>query len=330
MKRTTIVAMVGMVAGTSLFFAPADARAQAYPSRAVTIVVPFPPGISLDGVARLLGSRLSDRLGRPFVIENRPGAAGVMGAAAVAKAAPDGYTLLMGGSGNLAIHAKLSKALPYDPAKDFVPVALAAYAPFVLVVSPALPVNSVQELVALAKERPGKLSYASPGPGTPPHLSAELFKHATGVDIVHVPYRGSPQALIDLAGGQIEMMFADMQAALPLLAAGKVRALGVSSRNRVDLAPQIAPIAEAGVPGFEAVAWLMLVAPANTPSAIVGRLHAEAKSVLALPESREWIVKNGLSPAADMRTPEQLNAFVREEISRWGTVLERIGMAGTQ
>lgn len=329
MKRAAVGAMVCTAFGALALVTASELRADEYPTRTVTIVVPFPPGISLDGIARLLGQKLTERLGKPFVIENRPGAGSTTGTTAVAKSAPDGYTLLMGGSGNFAINATLRKALPYDPASDFVPLALTSHAQFVLLVNPALPVHSVQDLIKLAKEKPGQLSYASPGPGSAPHLCAELFKHMTGIDIVHVPYKGSPQALTDLVGGHVQLMFADVPPALPLIKTGKVRGLGVSSRSRIVQAPDIPPLTEAGVPAFEMVAWNMLVAPSKTPPEIVSKLHAELKSILALPESRDWIVKNGLTPATDNRTPEELSRFVKAEIARWGKVLEQIGIAGS-
>ena len=327
LKRAVAGAMGCFAIGAYALLTAVPPRAQDYPARTVTIVVPFPAGISLDGIARKLGEKLAERLGRPFIVENRPGAGSIVGTSAVARAAPDGYTLLMGGSGNLAINATLRKALPYNPASDFVPLALTSYAQFVLVVNPALPVHSVQDLVRLAKEKPGQLSYASPGPGTPGYLAAEMLKEATGIDIVHVAYKGSPPALTDLVGGHIQLMFTDVPPALALIKAGKVRALAVSSRERIVQAPDIPPMAEAGVPGFEIVAWNMLAAPAGTPPEIVGWLHAEVKAILALPETRDWMVKNGLTPAVDTRSPEELSRFVKSEIALWGNVLERLGIA---
>jgi tripartite-type tricarboxylate transporter receptor subunit TctC len=317
----------GIAAGAYALLAAGELRAQDYPTRAVTIVVPFPAGISLDGIARKLGEKLSERLGQPVIVENRPGAGGIVGTAAAAKSAPDGYTLLMGGSGILAINPTLRKALPYDAANDFVPLALTSHAQFILVVNPALPVHSVQELIRLAKEKPGQLSYASPGPGTPGYLAAEMLKHAAGLDIVHVDYRGSPPALTDLVGGHIQMMFVDVPPALSLIKAGKVRALAVSSRSRIEQAPDIPPMAEAGVPDFDVVAWNMLAAPSKTPASIVGRLHTEVKAILALSETRDWMVANGLTPASDTRSPEELSGFMKSEIAAWGHALERIGIA---
>jgi tripartite-type tricarboxylate transporter receptor subunit TctC len=327
LKRGVAGAMGCIALGACALLTAGASRAQDYPTRTVTIVVPFPAGISLDGIARKVGERLAERVGQPVIVENRPGGGSIVGTSAVAKAAPDGYTLLMGGSGNLAINATLQKTLPYDPGRDFVPIALTSYAQFVLVVNPALPVHSVQDLVKLAKEKPGQLSYASPGPGTPHYLAAEMLKEATGIDLVHVAYKGSPPALTDLIGGHIHLMFVDVPPALPLIKAGKVRALGVTSRSRIEQAPDIPPVAEAGVPGFEVVAWNMLVAPSKTPPDIVSRLHAEVKAILALSDTRDWMLNNGLTPAADTRSPEELSGFVKSEIVQWGKVLERIGIA---
>jgi tripartite-type tricarboxylate transporter receptor subunit TctC len=257
-KGAAVSAIARILTVTHPLLAAGEASARDYPARLVTILVPFAPGTSPDGTARLLAGQLADRLGKPFIVENRPGAGSVIAASAVAKAAPDGYTLFMGGVASLAINATLRKTLPYDPAKDFVPLALAATAPFVLVVNPSVPVHSVQDLIKLAKEKPGQLSYASAGSGSPPHLCAEILKYMTGISMAHVPYKGSPQALTDMVGGHIQVMFADMPPALPLIAAGKVRALAVSPSTRVPSAPEIPTMTEAGVPGYEAGAGLCL------------------------------------------------------------------------
>jgi tripartite-type tricarboxylate transporter receptor subunit TctC len=317
------------VAGACLLTTANMAGAADYPSRPVTIIVPSTPGGTLDRASRLLGERLSERLGQPFVVEDRPGAGAIVGAQAVAKAAPDGYTLLMSSSAAHVLVPILRKQTPYDPIKDFVPLALVAHAPWVLVVNPSLPVNSVQDLIKLAKEKPGGLSYASGGPGNPAHIYAELLKSMTGIDMVHVPYKGVSAALNDIVGGHVPLMFSDLLPALPLIAAGKLRAVAVSSAERAPSLPQVPSVAEAGVPGFHAVGWAMMVAPANTPPEIVGKLHDELKRVLALPETREWIVKNGLTPAGS-QPPDQLQRFVQAEMTRWTNVLEQIGVARSQ
>jgi tripartite-type tricarboxylate transporter receptor subunit TctC len=302
----------------------APTSAQDYPARNVTFIVPTGAGAGTDLLARILAPKLTDRFGKSFVVENRPGAGTVIAANAVAKSAPDGYTLLMGTSTPLAINASLHKKLPYDPARDFMPLALIATVPFVLVVNNDLPVHSVQDFIRLAKESPGTFSYGSTGPGTPFHLYAELFGSMTGIQLVHVPYKAAVAALTDLMGGRLQVMMTDFASSLPLIREGKVRALGVTTRSRAPAAPEIAPIAELGVPGFEAAAWQMVVTPAATPKTIVDKLHAELKAIMAMPETRDQIAKIGLVPA-NTGSPEELQRFVEAEIARWAKVVERSG-----
>jgi tripartite-type tricarboxylate transporter receptor subunit TctC len=249
---------------------PIAARAQApdYPARQITLIAPWPAGGSIDTLCRALAPGLSERIGNPVVVENRPGAGSVIGTAACARAAADGYTLVMAGSGSLAISATLYKKLPYDPAKDFAPIVLVAFIPFVLVVHPSLPVQSVPELVTYARENPIKLSHASGGPGSPHQLYAELFKSLTGIEMLHVPYKGNAPALTDVVAGHVALMFSDPVVALPQIRAAKLRALGVSSAARLPTAPEIPPLAEAGVPGFDTAGWGMVVAPAGTPPGV--------------------------------------------------------------
>jgi tripartite-type tricarboxylate transporter receptor subunit TctC len=298
--------------------------AQDYPARNVTFVVATGAGAATDLLARILASRLSDRLGKPFVVENRPGAGTVLGADAVAKANPDGHTILMGTSTPLAINASLHKKLPYDPAKDFMPIALIATVPFVLVLNNDLPARSVLEFIALAKSKPREFSYGSTGPGSPFHLYAELFSSMTGIQMVHVPYRAAVAAQVDLMGGRLQVMMTDFTSSLQLIRQGKLRALGVTTKMRTAAAPEIAPIAELGVPGFEASAWQMVAVPAATPKPVVDKLHAELKSIMATPETRQAITGIGLVPV-DTGPPEELQAFVRSEIVRWGDVVKRSG-----
>jgi tripartite-type tricarboxylate transporter receptor subunit TctC len=329
-SRTMVAgALACAVAGACLLAAAGTAAAADYPTRPVTIIVPSTPGGTLDRASRMLGEKLAERLGQPFVVEDRPGAGGIIGAQAVAKADPDGYTLLMSSSAAHVLVPLLRKHIPYDPLKDFVPLAFVANAPWVLVVNPSLPVNSVQDLIKLAKEKPGELAYASGGPGNPAHIYAELLKSMTGIDMRHVPYKGVSAALNDIVGGHVPLMFSDLLPAIPLITAGKLRALAVTSAERVPSVPQVPTVAESGVPGFDAVGWAMMAAPANTPPEIVKKLNDELKRALALPETKEWIVKNGLAPAPT-RTPEELQRFVQAELSRWGKILERIGIAGSQ
>jgi len=305
------------------------ANAQTYPARPVTFVVPFAPGGGTEFLARLLGQRLEQRFGKPFVIENRPGGGGVIGGLSVARAAPDGYTILMAPSPVMAINAALHKKLPYDPAVDFVPVALVVATPYVLVATPSLSVQSATDLVELAKAKPGQLSFASAGLGTPHHLFAQLFKSMTSVEMTHVPYRGSVPALSDVAAGHVQLMFCDIPPALGLINEGKVRGLGVSTKERVAALPGISSIAEQGLAGFDAASWQMVVAPAATPEDIVQRLHAEIKDFMVQPEIKEYAFKMGLLPIDTPSVPS-LRVFVQTEIARWGKVVEQAGIAGSQ
>jgi tripartite-type tricarboxylate transporter receptor subunit TctC len=307
----------------------ACAGAQTYPTRPVTFVVPFAPGGGTEFLARLLGQRLEQRLGKPFVIENRPGGGGVTGAVSVARSAPDGYTLLMAPAPVMAINVSLHRKLPYDPAADFVPLALVVSSPYVLVVTPSLPVQSVSDLIKVAKDRPGQLAFASAGPGTPHHLFPELFKSMTGIEMTHVPYRGSLPALTDVAAGHVQLMFSDVPPALALINEGKVRALGVSTKERVAPLPHLAPIAEQGVAGFDAASWQMVVAPAATPKDVVERLHGEIKAFMVQPEIKEQVFKMGLLPV-DTPSVANLQIFVRTEIAQWSKVVQQAGIAGSQ
>jgi tripartite-type tricarboxylate transporter receptor subunit TctC len=315
-----IAAVVAAIAG-------APARAQDYPARPVTIIVPFAPGGAADITTRLLGQKLGDRLGKPIVIDNRGGGGTVIGAAAAAKATPDGYTIFMGGSASLAVQVTLRKQLPYDPARDFVPLAHIAAIPFVLVVHPSLPVHSVADLIKLGKEKP--LTIATSGPGSPAHLCAELLRSLTGIGVNYVPYRGSAPAITDFLAGTVPVMFVEFPASLNLIRDGKMRPLGVSSTARVAAAPEIAPLAEVGVPGYEAGGWLMMTAPADTPKEIVARLHSELKAVGADPDVRRQINEMGQVPI-DTPPIERLQAYVASEIARWGKIMREAGIAGSE
>jgi tripartite-type tricarboxylate transporter receptor subunit TctC len=304
-------------------------QADDYPSRPVTLIAPWPAGGAVDTLCRIFAAKLTDRLGKSVVVENRPGAGSVLGVAATARAEPDGYTLVMGGSASLATTVTIYKKLPYDPTKDFTPLALITRIPFVLVVNPSLPVNSVADLINLAKKDPGRLSYASGGPGSPHHLFMELFKSMTGIQMLHVPYKGTAPALNDVIGGQVPLMFGDVVASLPLVSAGKVRALAVSSITRIPSAPDLPTIAETGVPGFEGVGWVMIVAPAHTPKAIVDRLHAELKAIAGLPEIHKQMIALGTIPV-DSPSLDAQQRFINSEILRWSKVVKLAGIAGTQ
>jgi tripartite-type tricarboxylate transporter receptor subunit TctC len=305
------------------------ASAQTYPSRPVTIVAPYAAGGGADLIARLMAQKLSERLGQSFVVENRLGAGGVIAANSVARATPDGYTLFMGASTQLAIQVTLHKTLPYDPAADFMPVALVASVPFVLIVNPSLPVHSVPELIALAKQKPGQLTFGSSGVGGPPHLFTELLKTMTAIEMTHIPYKGTAQAMTDVIAGHVPIIFSDLAPAIPQLKAGRLRALGISSAVRFAGMPEIPPLAEAGVPGFDAVSWLALVAPAATPAEVIDKLHAAVKQIMAEPPVQQRFVDLGNIPLTSP-PPDELRRYVKSEIVRWGDVVRKAGLAGSE
>jgi tripartite-type tricarboxylate transporter receptor subunit TctC len=300
------------------------AHAQSWPTRSVRMLVPFATGAGTNDImARLVGQHLGARLGQPVVIENRPGAGGIAGTEAAAKAAPDGYTFLMTNV-SLVISPYLYSKLPYDPQKDFVPVTLVATAPLMLVVHPSVAAKSVKELIALAKAKPGALTYGSGGVGSTPHLAGELFKSLAGIDVLHVPYKGGAPALNDLVGGQLSFMIENVPGTMPFAKAGKLRALAVTSAKRTPLEPSLPTMAEAGVPGYEVVGWNGIVAVAGTPREIVARLQAETAAVLHQPEVRERLAAMGAEPVAS--TPEEFAAFMRAEDARWGKIIREKGI----
>jgi tripartite-type tricarboxylate transporter receptor subunit TctC len=303
----------------------APAQAQTWPSKPVRIVVPFPPGGTTDIVARSIGVELQRMWQHAVVIENRPGAGGNIGADVVAKAAPDGYTLLMGTVGTHAINKALfdqsGAKMPFDPVKDFVPITLAAGVPNVMVINPKLPVNTVAEFIAYAKARPGQLNMASSGNGTSIHLSGELFKTVTGVYMVHFPYRGSAPAVTDLIAGNMNVMFDNLPSALPHIKSGRLKALAVTSRTRSPALPNVPTIEEAaGLKGFDASSWFGLFAPAGTPRTVVDRIQADVAKALALPEVRERFLAQGADPGGN--TPDQFAAFIRAETDKWTRVVK--------
>ena len=316
-----------LMVATALLAPPRDAAAQDYPTRSVTILVPFAAGGGTDILARAVAQRLEQRLGKPFVIENRVGAGTVLAAGAAAKATPDGYTLMQATSGTLAMNGTIFKSLPYDPAKDLIPVALVAAVPFVLLVNADLPVRSVADLVKLAKEKP--LSYGSGGPGAFHHLNAELFSTMTGIKMSHVPYRGSAPALIDLVAGHIQVLFTDLAPAIELVRSNKVRVLGITTAEPAAAAPDIPPLAKAGLPGYDTAAWQMLVAPAGTPKPILTKLNAEVNALVNTAEVKKQFVDLGLIPVGKGNL-EELEAYTKSEVTRWNKVINDAGIAGTQ
>ena len=315
-------------AATASLSASALAWAQDYPTHAVTIVVPFAPGGSTDILARMLGQRLEQRLGKTFVVENRPGAGTIIAASAVAKAAPDGHMLLMAPSSTMAVNVTLYKKLSYDPTTDFIPLAGLARVPFVLIVHPSLPVHSLPELITYAKERPGQLSFASVGPGVPHHLYAEVLMSTAGIAMTHVPYKGSAPALNDVVAGHIPLMFCDIPPAIGMLRAGKVRALAVTTASRVPALPEVPPIVEAGLPEFGSLAgWHMMVAPGKTPRNVVEKLHAELTGLVAQPDINAEVNRLGMI-TFENPSLEGLQGFVKSEIVRWSKVVHQAGIAG--
>jgi len=305
-----------------------DAVAQEFPKRAVTIVVPFAAGGGGDILARMAVQRLEPKWGVPVVVENKPGAGGNIGAAAVARAAPDGYTLLLAGSPQFAVNVTLFKTLPYDPIKDFAPLALAAATPFVLVVNPNVPAKSVAEFVAYAKGQPQPLNYATAGFGVPHHLYMELLKSKTGINLTPVPYRGSAPALSDVVAGHIPAMFVDLGPGLGQMQGGGVRPLGGSMARKLEALPDVPTINDT-VPGFDVASWQMYAAPAGTPKEIISKLNADLRSVLELPQMKEQVSKSGMLPL-EAGSVEELQVFMKSEIARWGEVVRKAGIEGSQ
>ena len=301
---------------------PHFAFAEGYPSKPIRIIVPYPPGGFNDTLARTLGQKLTEKWGQPVIVDNRPGGGATIGTNLAAKSAPDGYTLLIV-SFAFAVNPALFASLPYDTAKDFSPIVHAASTPNLLVVNPELPVKSVKELIALAKSKPGKFNYASAGNGSSNHLSMELFKNLTGVDIVHIPYKGSAPAVTDLIGGQVDLMFDNVPNVLAQVKAGKLRALAVSSRERSPFVKELPTVAESGVPGFDVSVWFGVVAPAGTPQSVIAKLNAEFNGILKLVGIREAFNKQGVEPAGG--TPEEFSSFLAAQTTKWGKVVKESG-----
>ena len=316
----TLLAILGVaaiVAGT------APTHAADYPTKPIRLVVPFPPGGTTDILARAVAQQLSQTWNQQVIVDNRPGAGGNIGAELVAKAAPDGYTLVMGTVGTHAINPSLYGKMPYDHVKDFAPVILVAGVPNVLEVNPDLPVHSVRELIDYAKANPGKLNFASSGNGTSIHLSGELFKTMAGVQMTHVPYKGSAPALADLAGGQVQLMFDNLPSSLGLIKGGKLRAIAVTSTTRAAALPDVPTIAESGLPGFEASSWFGVLAPAGTPHEIVAKLNGAIGTWLATPEAKEKLLAQGAIAAGG--SPEDFAQHIDRETAKWAKVVKASG-----
>jgi len=296
----------------------APAAAQEYPTHPVRIIVPSPPAGGTDIVGRVLAEHFTKAFGQQFFVENKPGAGNLIGIEAAARSAPDGYTLLMAPS-TIVLNAVLYKKVPFDPVKDFAPITLTATAPNILIVNPSVPAKTTAELIALAKQKPGTLNYGTPGIGTSPHLCMELMKYMAGIDIQHVPYRGTAAVVTDVMSGQIAVAFATALTAKPQVDAGRVRALAVSGPRRVEAMPNVPPVGEA-VPGYEAMQWYGLLAPAGTPNRVIERLNAEAKKALVSQEMKQRLAADGAEPLSS--TPAEFAAFIRRELDKWSKVVD--------
>jgi len=302
----------------------AGALAQSWPAKPVRFIVPYPPGGTSDILARTIGQKLGDALGQTIVVENKPGANGNVGAEFVAKAAPDGYTFLLADIGAIAISPSVYPALPFDPVKDFAPVTMVAYSPHILAVNPSVTAMSVQDLVALAKAKPGKLNYAASSTGSAPHLAGVEFASRAGIDWAYIPYKGGAQAITDVVGGQADVLFNGMLATYPHVKGGKLRILAVSSANRLPSIPDVPTVAESGYPGFETGSWQGILAPPGTPPEIVAKMNAEVGKILATPEMKEKLASQG----AEVRvtTPGELGSFIARERDRWAKVVKQAGI----
>ncbi|TMG98488.1 MAG: tripartite tricarboxylate transporter substrate binding protein [Betaproteobacteria bacterium] len=317
------VKRIARLLGVVVFALSTSAFAQTWPAKPIKWIVPFAPGGTTDILARTIGEKLTVALGQPVIIENKPGAGGGVGAEFTAKAPPDGYTIMGGTISTHAINASLYKSLPYDPVKDFVPITLIARVPNMLVVNPDIPAKNVTELITLLKANPGKYSFASSGNGTSQHLSGELFKSMAGVDMQHIPYKGSPPALQDVVGGQVAMTFDNITTAWPLAKGGKLRALAVTTAKRSAVAPEVPTLSESGLAGYEVGSWQGVFAPASTPPAIVKRLNVEIVKIINMPDVKEKLIGLGAEPVGN--TSEEFGALVKTEVVKWAEVVKKSG-----
>lgn len=326
---STIGRRAMLALATAALFYPTIAAAQTYPNRPITIVVPLAAGSGMDALVRIYADKLQSSLGQPVVVENRPGAALMLAASTVAKAEPDGYTLLVSTSSAMAINPVLYKKVNYDHVKDFVPISFYVKSPMILVINPNLPAKTVPELIKLVKDSKTPLTYSSPGAGVAQHLSMEYMKKRFGLEITHVPYKSTPQSIADIVAGHVNLGFAEAGASLPLIREGKLRPLAVSATTRLPSLPDVPPFAEAAnAPDFEAVSWHMLFAPAATPKPIVDRLHAEMKKIMADPEMIKLTEKIGLIPV-DTPSVDGIQSYLTSERDKWGSLVKQLGLEGT-
>jgi len=323
-QAVLIVAATFCASASAIVVGSTHASAQTYLAKPVRVIVPFPPGGNSDRIARLLGQKLTEAWRQSVIVENRPGAGGSLGSDVAAKAAPDGYTLLIGTFGSIGASAGLYKNLPYDPIKDFAPITLIATPPLLLVVHPSLPVKSVKDLIALGKSRPKQLTYASSGNGSSNHLFGELFESLAGVELVHVPYKGSAPALTDVIAGRVLLMFAPLSAALPHVRAGKLNAVAVSGTKRSPILPDVPTVAESGVKAYQATGWDGVLAPAGTPAAVIAKLNTDIVKVLQTPEMKKQLADEGAEVIGS--SPEQFGAFIKLEVSRWSKLIKDLGV----
>ncbi len=319
---TNAVRLAGLVF-FSLVFAAAGTLAQPYPAKPLRLVAPFPPGGPADILSRIIGQHLAESWGQQVVVDNRAGAGGNIGSDIVAKAPPDGYTLLLGFVGTHAINASLYSSMPYDNVRDFEPVSRVAMVTIILVLHPSVPANSVKDLIALARGRPGELTFGSPGNGTPQHLAGELFNTMAKVKMLHIPYKGAVPALNDLLGGRVSMIFSSMPPALPHITTGRLKALAVTSGKRSPAVPEVPTIAESGLPGYEVINWYGVLAPAGTPKDIVARLNGEIRRILSLPDVKERLAAQGAETITS--TPQEFGAYIKSETEKWAKVVKFSG-----
>lgn len=316
MLRVALACICSVVAGIS--------QAQTYPAKPVRLVAPYPPGGANDILARIIGPRLGEYLGQQIVIENRGGATGNIGAEFVARAAPDGYTILMGQASNMTINVSLMSRMPFDPIKDFAPVTLVATTPNLLVVHPSFPARTIKDLVALAKAKPGAVNYASSGSGSAGHLAGELFKRVAKIDMVHIPYKGAAPALTDVVAGQAHLYFTSPISATPLVKGGRLRMVAVTSLERSPSLPDIPTVAESGYPDFEVTSWWGILTPAAVSKEIITRLHADILKVLAMPETKTKFADQGADVASN--TPAEFSTYIKSEIAKWGKLIKELGV----
>ncbi|GAA4331057.1 tripartite tricarboxylate transporter substrate binding protein [Pigmentiphaga soli] len=322
-RMTVAYAVAALAASLAL---PGYAAAADYPDKPIRMVCPFPPGGTTDFVARMIAQKLSEAWGQEVVVDNRPGAGGIIGTEMVAKAAPDGYTVLLGSITTHAINPALYAHMNYDPIKDFQPVTLAVSSPQVLVVHPAVPARSLAEFIALAKAQPGKLNYASSGIGTSPNVTFEMFKSMAGINVIHVPYKGTGPANTDLVGGHVQAMISGIAALMPYIKSGQMRPLAVTTKARAPALPALPTFDEAGVPDFDVSSWFGVFLPAHTPPTVVSKMNREIRRIVADPEVRRLFIEQGADPSSN--TPEEFTAFVKSEKQRWGKVIKDARIQG--